>query len=151
MDKLKEQIQRFKGVDIWEVISYVMFQNKNYLLELIQGQLWEGKKKTGTTKVYSRSQEVQEYIQMKKAFGRIAQSTLPYANLYNEGDFYEGMDFVIKKNLIEIFSRDEKASGLEAKYGSDIYELNSENMIELKNRIFPEVMAEIRKRLNYQI
>lgn len=149
MTKIEEQIAKFKKIDVWETIGFVIFQNKDFLLELVKDQLRKGQTKTGKTETYSNSQWVQEYLDYKVAFNKILQSTLPYMNLYDEGNFYEGMDIAIKANLIEIFSRDGKAAELESLYGSEIYELSEESMEELKTFILPRMMKLIREQLGY--
>lgn len=149
MNKIDQQLDRFRSLDIWEVVRAVLNSHKEEIVDLVTAQLWRGETKTGRTAEHTMTPKSRAYVEMKQSLGRIDTSILPHVNLYNEGDFYEGMTAVIKKELVEIFSQDSKASELEKQFTSQIYELNPASMEELKLLILPEVLTEIRKQLGY--
>ena len=149
MNKIDQQLDRFRSLDIWEVVRAVLNSHKEEIVDLVTAQLWRGETKTGRTAEHTMTPISRAYVEMKQSLGRIDTSILPHVNLYNEGDFYEGMTAVIKKELVEIFSQDSKASELEKQFTSQIYELNTASMEELKLLILPEVLTEIRKQLGY--
>jgi hypothetical protein len=147
MDKIDQQIKRFEGLDIWDIVKEVINREENVLINLVKEQLTEGETKTGKTKTYSPNSK--NYVEMKLNEGRIKSSTLPYMNLYNEGNFYEQLSAVIKEKTIEIFSNDGKAKKLEDLYGNEIYIPNEQRMIQLKLHILPIIQKQIREQLGY--
>jgi len=147
MDKIEQQLDRFQKLDIWNVVKGVINKEEKVLINLVKEQLTEGETRTGKTKTYSPKSK--SYVEMKLNKGRIKSSTLPHMNLYNEGDFYEQMDAVIKDKAIEIFSNDGKAEKLESNYGSNIYVPNEQRMIQFKVHILPMIQNKIRKQLGY--
>ncbi len=147
MNKIEEQLNRFQKLDVWEIIKSVVSNEEAVLINLIKQQLTEGETKIGKTKEYSHASK--SYVEMKLNEGRIKSSTLPHMNLYNEGDFYEQLNAVIKEKEIEIFSNDSKAEKLEGLYGSEIYEPNEERMIKFKAHILPVIQELIKKQLGY--
>jgi|GEM_PF-5788421 len=149
MNKIEAQLAKFKSLDIWDVTRNVLNTRKEEVIDLVTGQLQRGETKTGRTAEHTMTPMSESYVEMKRSLGRIDPSILPHMNLYNEGDFYDGMTVVIKKELVEIFSQDSKASKLEKEFTSDIYELNEDSMIELKLLILPDILTQIRKQLGY--
>lgn len=147
MDKIDQQIKRFEGLDIWDIVKEVINREENVLINLVKEQLTEGETKTGKTKTYSPNSK--NYVEMKLNEGRIKSSTLPHMNLYNEGNFYEQLSAVIKEKTIEIFSNDGKAKKLEDLYGNEIYIPNEQRMIQLKLHILPIIQKQIREQLGY--
>ena len=149
MNKIEQQISRFKKLDIWEIVKTIIGENETFVLELVRNQLKKGETKTGRTAEYTLYSGESPYAEKKADLRRYDMSIFPYVNLYNEGTFQEEMDMVLHSQFIEILSNDSKASKLEAQYTSQIYEPNAERMMLLKNHILPIVNQKIRNALGY--
>lgn len=145
MGNIVDLRDRLKKIDVWQELKAIIRENESELLDLVTSQLEEGETKTGNTDTYSRASA--DYVQAKLAQGRIKSSTLPYANLYNEGDFYRQMTVNVLNEAIEIYSKDSKAGELESQYSSDIYIPNEKRMKEYMDTVLPLLQERIRLKL----
>jgi len=149
MNKIEQQISRFKKLDIWEIVKTTIYENKEILIDLVTEQLNKGETRTGRTAEYTLYGGESPYAEAKAAIGTYDMSIFPYVNLYDEGDFQDKMDIIIHSEFIEILSNDEKASKLELEYTNEIYEPNEARMVVLKDHILPIVNQKIRNALGY--
>ena len=145
MGNIVELRNSLRKIDIWKELKSIVRENEDELLDLVTSQLEEGETKTGKTGTYSNMSA--DYVQAKLSQGRIKSSTLPYVNLYNEGDFYRQMTVNILNEAIEIYSKDSKAGELEDAYTSDIYIPNEKRMTEYIETILPLLQERIRLKL----
>lgn len=67
--------------------------------------------------------------------------------LEDTGDFFDGFRIHYGRTFFGIFSEDEKADKLEAKYGPDIFGLTDANLQEARDLICDDLRDEIFKRL----
>lgn len=146
MNKTEQQLNRFNSLDFNAVLDTCINETEAKLFGLVQSQLLVGIKGNGEgLKDYAE----QSYADFKK---NIMNSMAPYftPDLRFTGSFYD--EFYQQQTLtgIEIDSKDWKASSLEKKYGSSIYQLTKENMEEYSQTvIFPILMEKLRKYLDY--
>lgn len=131
-----------KNLNIDKLVDEVIEQNIPELLDLNTGQLSVGKNSEGQ-KVGEYSTDL--YADFKKAIG--SQAPSGDVDLKVSGDFFEGFKALIKPKVIEIFSDDEKAEGLEERYGSEIYGLTDENLDEWIEQLKVELIERIRNEL----
>jgi len=149
MNKIEEQLGKFKSLDIWEIVKQVIYEEKDVLIDLVTEQLSKGETKNGRTGEYTLYSGESPYAEAKAALGTYDMSIFPYVNLYKDGGFYDKMDALIQSEFIEIFSNDSKADQLESEFTSDIYVPNENRMEMLKNHILPIVNQKIRQHLGY--
>jgi hypothetical protein len=149
MNKIEQQLARFKNIDVWEIVRETIIQNKEVLIDLVTEQLSKGEIKTGRTAKYELIDGKSPYAEAKSALGTYDMSIFPHANLFKEGDFYDGIDAFMHSEFIEIVSSDSKAGELESEFTSEIYELNQKRMLILKGYILPIVNKKIRNALRY--
>lgn len=143
MDKLQSQLSKFNRIDLWAILKLAIKDRDVILLELVKNQLKGGKNKYGDMPEY----ESQSYIDYKDDLNRLTAGIK--INLWDEGDFHDNLKIALSKEMVEIFSTDSKAGVLEDEYGSQIYELNQENMEKFKAHVFPVFIRMVRSWLGY--
>ncbi len=114
----------------------VLIRHVNLIEELNRDQLSQGERSDETLLPnYSPTS-----VAMGKPPGRI--------RLFDEGDFYEGINASIFDDKITFQGEDEKTGMLISKYGEMILGLNQKNLQILINTIKPELITEVRKFYN---
>lgn len=79
--------------------------------------------------------------------GSYNMSIYPRINLKYSGDFYSGFYAIVKKEIIEIGSKDSKANKLETEFTKELFELDSNNMEWLRAEVKPQIQELLRKQL----
>ena len=122
--KVRKMARTLRNVD--EIFKRAVFDNEAQILDANTAQLEQGQDALGNL-LDEYSQDW--YAKMKKAEG--SKAPFGIADLKLEGDFYDG--FILKYDGSKFFitSTDSKRDDLAAKYGADIFGLQSFDKIDL--------------------
>jgi len=155
MNKIEQQISRFKKLDINELFKQSVIETKESLLGHVKTQNLFGVASDGGI---LGEYKWESYANLKSE--HIASYHAPYGlyNLELEGDFHD--DMVVSFNLygdIEIDSTDNKTLKLELlvskERGQDggqlIFALTNENLIIYTKQLYPVLIKKIRNALGY--
>jgi hypothetical protein len=155
MDKIEQQIGRFKALNINEIFKEVVMQTKDSLLGHIKDQNLFGIASDGGALGTYAWKEWADY-----KWEECADYHAPYGeyNLKDTGDFHDGMfiTFGMKGDII-VDSTDFKTPALEIYVtknrgqdgGNLMFTLTEESLQEYRSQFFPIFMSKIRKRLGY--
>lgn len=153
MDKIEQQLERFKKIDITDIFKKSVLRKKESLIGHIKMQQLLGKASDGSVLGIL---QWKSYADEKQILGTLA----PYGqyDLNLHGDFQKGIviNFDLEGNII-VDSFDNKTGYLEKLVteqhgkggGQLIFGLSEGDLQELREQIFPELMIDIRKQLGY--
>ena len=157
MDKIIQQAERFKTLDIWGILLKLLMENKELIEEMNRIQLFKGITSEGEkiTPSYSddsffkSEKHAQGYAKWKEKLNR---------NPYFTEKGYDTPDFFIKGTIVHDMITASlsgkkitiEAKGKGASFDSkwkNIYGLTRENLDKLIEIVYPPMMVEIRKHL----
>lgn len=141
MDLLDLQ-RKVKRLDVDKMVNRAVLENKEEILDANTAQLSQGKNKLGA---FLDEYVLDAYSEYKKFLG----SKAPYgiADLYLEGNFYEGFFISEDGENWTIFSSDSKADELANKYGIDIFGLSEESLQQIR----PLILESLQNQLRYEL
>lgn len=121
---LKEVLE---GLDIEEISAQVVQDNSEIIADLNAGQLAQG--------IRADSKPIlPEYspltVQLKKEKSGLSAVT-DHVTLFDKGDFYKGLEVLVKGTEIDYGSNDPKSGKLQTKYGDQIFGLTEDSADEL--------------------
>jgi hypothetical protein len=142
-ERLKNLADSLKSIDIEKMIDEILNELMPEILDLNTDQLSKGQLKDGDLLEKYKSDS---YYEFKLSLGTY-KAPDGVADLFVDGDFYNGFTGIIKSDIIEIKSTDSKANDLESNYSSDIYGLNENNIQYIRNEIIPRVQNKLRSKI----
>ena len=145
MDKIEQQISRFKKLDIDKIFKASVTEVKDILLEYNKDQLLHGLATDGNT---LGEYADEEYANAKQDAGSLAPHGVYDFFLY--GDFQDAMsiDFDLFANII-VTSTDGKTKKLEKLAEGEVFGLTEENLERFRVLILPIFQRRLRKELGY--
>ncbi len=153
MNKIEQQLEKFKKIDITEVFKRAVVKKKESLIGHIKMQQLLGEASDGSILGILKWKS---YSDEKQILGTLAD--YGQYDLHLHGNFQQGIviDFDLEGNII-VDSFDIKTNYLErlvkeqhSKDGGQlIFGLTKENLSEFREQIFPELMIGIRQQLGY--
>jgi hypothetical protein len=151
MDKIEQQISRFKKLDIWKLVGEMLREMSPTIIDMNQQQLLDGLMADGKpTPSHTGSIKSRAYVSSKIAAGIYNNAISPHWNYFNEGDFFDGFKTVLEGDGLLIESSDEKGGDLfvgSAEY--NVYGLTDENLDFLIKIMIDTLLKKIRAELGY--
>ena len=146
MASLEEMISKFEKLDFNKMLDEVLNDLLPQIIDNVLDQLESGYIKDNTSPDYTYGMD-SEYMKTKASMGIYSMNIAPRINLKYSGDFYSGFYAIVKKEIIEIGSKDSKANKLETEFTKELFELDSNNMNWLRSEVKPQVQELLRKQL----
>lgn len=144
MGTVAELLTSMQQVDISAITVRVIEATGDKYLDINRSQMMEGKGRDRNIGRYSQSKLGRTYAKIKNNMNPDA--GLGNVDLRLTGSFQDKMMLIVTGNDIEIDSTDEKAPDLLAKYGGQIYGLNSKNHPVYNETVFlPAFIDEIER------
>lgn len=156
MNKIEQQIDKFRKLDIWDIILDVLTKHKSEIVAMNLIQLDEGKNKDGdnitpnylTDPFFKTEQAARNYANWKAKITPSSKRNYESPNFFITGEliynvltaYRDGDSFVIEPQSI--------AKNFDVKYNG-LYGLTGQHLAILKDSILPEVLDNIRIKLNY--
>lgn len=147
MATIRQIRDNFKALDLDKLVMDTIMDHKQDITDLNRKQLKYGRKSDGERVGKYRSRE---YKLMKIDMNPLAGG---YVDLTLTGDFTNMLTLRRDSDKVaEIFSEDEKATMLKAKYGDDIYGLTDGSVGELitKTTFVPDLVKRIKISIKLQ-
>lgn len=139
---LKDSWQRLK---INQVIQESIIATTDNFVELQKAQLYAGFAVTGI-----KIGDLRPYASPAYAFdkaNRNPQPGLGNPDLFDKGDFYDGIDIAVGDNAIKVFSTDSKDGKLEKKYPGALAGVGGPFLEEYINVLQPTIIKRIKNEL----
>ena len=131
MNPITEVIKEFTDIRrrVLMIIREEAEKESEFIVELNRRQLLEGKRGNGDMPNYEPDSK------QPSAPGPVT--------LFDEGLFHESLFAVFDEEGFQAASEDDKAVFLISKFGEDILKLNEENVLRLRERIEPRIIARL--------
>ena len=141
-----ERIERIKRIDVNRIFDNALREIEKFILDLNRDQLYD-KGEIDVTSPGKREQYAPSTIRQKKRKAKYKKTE--FVTLRWEGDFYDSFKIIIFKNEFMIAAKDLKwANWLEPNQRfANALGLTDENKSELRNKILPIILREIRNEL----
>lgn len=133
---IEKRLKKLEKViaSIPDLIRKEAIKERSFIADLNRQQLLRGEKGDGT--------DMPQYVEGSKqpsAPGKIT--------LFETGTNYASIETLFDENGFENVSDDPKSVFLINNYGKEIYDLNRESILKLRDKIFPSIKAKINEQI----
>ena len=151
MNKIEQQIERFRKLDIWKILKNILTELSPTIISMNQDQLRDGLMADGKgTPTHTGSKRSRAYVSEKIAKGIYNNAISPHWNYFNEGDFFKGFITKVGENGVLIDSLNEHDGEFITMLDeSNVYGLTDENLDFLIRMMIPTMNERIRQQLGY--